>query len=228
MQPFKMLPCLGEFLPEMIEKQPDGADAVIVAGDDVIHKVGIRVGVHQGHDGDFEPARLGNGDVFVGDVHHEERGGRAVEIHDAFQIFMEAGGFPSKAGDFLFAKFLEDAFGFITPDFPQTVDALANGLQVGEGSSQPAFRHVVHVTLFSHLPDGFLSLFLGADEKNIPAVLQERTKEGEGFLDFDEGFGDVDDVNAVSRVENVFAHLGVPTIGLVAEVDAGLHQVDNR
>ena len=73
--------------------------------------------------------------------------------------------------------------------------------------------------------DGFLSLTLGADEQHAAAV-------GDGFHDLVvggavqlHGLLEVDDMDAVAGAENERAHLGVPTAGLVAEMDAGFQHL---
>ena len=53
--------------------QLDGADGVVVAGDDVIDLIGVAVGVGDGHDGDAQLVRLGDGVALLAGVHDEQR-----------------------------------------------------------------------------------------------------------------------------------------------------------
>ena len=73
--------------------------------------------------------------------------------------------------------------------------------------------------------DGFLSLTLGTDEQHAAAV-------GDGFHDFVvggavqlHGLLEVDDMDTVTGAENERAHFGVPTAGLVTEMDAGFQHL---
>src|SRR6185436_6075690 len=47
---------------DLADEQLDGANRVVVAGDDVVEHVGIAVGVGDGDDRNLELARLGDGD----------------------------------------------------------------------------------------------------------------------------------------------------------------------
>jgi hypothetical protein len=68
-------------------------------------------------------------------------------------------------------------------------------------------------------------LLLGGDEEDFLAIPGDVLNIGLGLLYRLQGFLQVDDVNAVSCAVNVFLHLGVPTGGLVTEMDPCLQQL---
>ena len=72
--------------------------------------------------------------------------------------------------------------------------------------------------------DGFLGLFLGADEQNLAALADSVGKKIARCLKLFDRLAEVDDVNAVARVENERLHFGVPAFGLVSEMNAGVQQ----
>src|SRR3989304_396353 len=52
--------------------------------------------------------------------------------------------------------------------------------------------------------------------------------EGVGLAELLQGLLEIDDVDAVALPEDVFLHLGVPPLGLVAEVNPGLQKLLHR
>ena len=61
-------------------------DGVVVARDDVVDDVGVAVGVDHGHDRKPQLPGLGDGDVLLLGVDHEDRVGQPLEIGDAAQV----------------------------------------------------------------------------------------------------------------------------------------------
>ncbi|NBT72199.1 MAG: hypothetical protein EBT36_12630 [Betaproteobacteria bacterium] len=70
--------------------------------------------------------------------------------------------------------------------------------------------------------DDFLGGLFGADEKNASPLRDRIAEELRGLADLLRGFGEIDDVDPVPRGKNKFLHLGVPPVGPVSEMDAGL------
>ena len=69
--------------------QADGADGVIVAGDDIIDLVGIAVGVNDGDDGDVQLAGLGDGVVLLAGVNDEQSAGELLHVLHAAQVLLQ-------------------------------------------------------------------------------------------------------------------------------------------
>ena len=89
---------------------------------------------------------------------------------------------------------------------------------------KPALIDVIHLAAGGFFGDSFLRLALGADEQDILALRGHFTDETGGVFEQLQGFLEIDDVNAVAFAEDVFLHLGVPTLGLVPEVYTGFEQ----
>jgi hypothetical protein len=77
----------------------------------------------------------------------------------------------------------------------------------------------------SLLADGVLSLLLGRDEHDRLAARDDLRDEVVRVGEQTHRLAQVHDVDAVARAVDVRTHLRVPTIGLVAEVDARLKQI---
>ena len=70
----------------------------------------------------------------------------------------------------------------------------------------------------------FLGLLFAADEKHLLAAGGDFAQEILGGFELLDGKFEIDDVDAVARLENKGLHLGVPTLGAVTEMDAGVQQ----
>src|SRR3712207_8453821 len=72
-------------------EEADGAQRVVVAGDDVVDAFGRAVGVDDGDHGYPEAVRLGDGDLFLAHVDDEERVGQAVFVFYGRGGFLRSG-----------------------------------------------------------------------------------------------------------------------------------------
>ena len=75
------------------------------------------------------------------------------------------------------------------------------------------------------LPDRVARLLLGSDEQHGAAATRHVRGELARVFQQDLRLEEVDDVVPVALAEDEAAHLGVPSTGLVAEMDAGLQQL---
>ena len=71
---------------------------------------------------------------------------------------------------------------------------------------------------------GFLRLLLGADEENLSALAAGGGEKFTSSLELREGLAQVDDVDPVARFEDELLHLGIPTLGLVSEMNTRFQQ----
>ena len=167
-----------------------------------------------------------DGQSFLVHIDHEHGGRGAVHVADTAQLLVElvllaleqeelllgqAGAV--HVGEVHFLKFLE------------AVDALGDGLEVGQHAAEPTLGDVGHVHAGGLVGDSFLSLLLGADEEHGAVVGHGGLDEVVRLVDHVERLEQVDDVDAVALGEDELLHLRVPTTGLVAEVQASLQHI---
>src|SRR5207237_1440877 len=107
-------------------------------------------------------------------------------------------------------------------------EAALNRRKVRQQASEPALVHEEHPAALRLLGNRVLRLPLRPDEEDRAPIgrqiVDELLRVAEQFC----RLGQVDDVDAVPLTEDVFLHLRVPALGLVAEVDAGLQQILQR
>ena len=110
----------------------------------------------------------------------------------------------------------------------ETGDPSADGGKVGEHAAQPSCVDIESACALCLFLDGFLRLLFGADEQNVLALGCQLTNEAVCFFELLDALLQVDDVDTVSLGEDVLRHLGVPSSGLVTEVNAGLQELFHR
>ena len=121
---------------------------------------------------------------------------------------------------FLLGEKIEGAILLHLLELLETVDALTDGLEVGQHTAGPTDVHVVHTALLGVLLDAVGSLLLGTDEENGAALLGDLLDEGIGLLKLLHSLLQVDDVDPISHGEDILRHLGVPLLGGVTEMHA--------
>ena len=100
------------------------------------------------------------------------------------------------------------------------VDAGLDGVEVGQGATEPPYVDVVHSAAAGCSLDYVLGLFLGTDEEDFATFKDDGADEVAGIVEHGDSLLKVDDVDAVALGEDVALHLGVPTAGLMAEMHA--------
>src|SRR5437763_14318943 len=206
-------------------EEPDGADGVVVAGDDVVDALGIAVRVDQRDDGNAEARRLVDGDMLLLRIDHEETTRKPRHLLDAAQVLLQLLHLVLEQGDFLLGQLLEGAVGGHLLRRLEPVDAALDGLEVGERAAQPPVHHVELAGPRRFLDHGVLRLLLGADEEDGAAAGADVADELERLAGQLHRLLQIDDVDTVAGAEDVRLHLRIPALGLVPEVDAGLEQL---
>src|SRR5207244_7272527 len=105
---------------------------------------------------------------------------------------------------------------------PKASEAALECREVGEEPAEPALVDVVHPALLRFFGHDVLRLALGADEEDRLSVRGKIGQELFGFAEPLHRLVQIDDVDAVPLSENVFLHLRIPALRLVAEMYAGL------
>ncbi len=107
----------------------------------------------------------------------------------------------------------------------EAAQAALDDLEVGEHPAHPAVGDVGLPGVVADLLDDVLSLLLGTDEEDLLAAPDDVSQVFAGDVELLLGLLEVDDVDPVSRREDVRAHPGIPAAGLMAEMDSGLEQL---
>ena len=107
----------------------------------------------------------------------------------------------------------------------EPLDRVGNGLPVGQHAAEPAMVDEMLARGLRRFRDGVLRLALGADEQHLAAAGDGLLDEVEGAREQRHALRQVDDMHPVPIAENVRLHLGVPAMGLVAEMRSGLEQL---
>src|SRR5579864_7067518 len=205
-------------------EQPDGADGVVVARDDVVDQLRVAIRVHHRDHRDAELVGLGDGDVLLLRVDHEERIGQLVHVADALEVLRHPVVLALEAQPLLLRQ---RAVLVAQPrlDVLQALDRGAQGHEIRQRAAQPAVGDRELAAALRLFGDRLLRLPLGADEQDALALRREIAHEVRDLLEQLQGLLQVDDVDPVPLAEDVRLHLRVPAPGLVAEMNAGLQQL---
>ena len=158
-------------------EQPDRAQRVVVAGDDVVDFVGIAVGVDDADDRDLQLARLVDRDLLLAGVDDEQRVGQPRHVADAFEVLLELALLLLELGDLLLRQRLVAAVGLHRLEVAQPREAALDRREVGQQAAEPALVDEEHAAALGFFGDRVLRLPLGADEQDGPAVGREIGRE---------------------------------------------------
>ena len=134
----------------------------------------------------------------------------------------------SFARDFLLGERVVPAVGDHGLEIAEPAEAALNGREVGEEAAEPALVDEEHPAALRFFRDDVLGLPLGADEQDRLAVRRQVRDELLGVAELLHRLVQIDDVDAVPLSEDVFLHLRVPPLRLVAEVHSGFEQILDR
>ena len=102
-----------------------------------------------------------------------------------------------------------------------------DGVEIRQRAAEPAFGDVKLAAFLGGFLDALLRLLFGADKHHLAALADGGGQEIARRFELRERLAEVNDVNAVARVEDERLHLGVPTLRLVSEMDARFQQFFN-
>ena len=210
---------------DLRREQPDRPQGVVVAGDDVVHFVGIAVGVDDADDRNLQLARLVDGNLLLAGVDDEDRVGQARHVADALEILEQLALLFLVAGDLFLRQRIVAAVGDHRLEVAEPAEAALNRGEVGQQAAQPALVDVEHPAALCLFGNHVLRLPLGAHEEDGAAVGREAGDEVLGVAELAGRLGEVDDVDAIPLAEDERLHLRIPPLRLVAEMDARLEQI---
>ena len=202
--------------------QRDGSHRVVVSGDGDREPVRIRVRVRDGHDGDIQPVRLSNRDIFLVRVHHEDQPRKSGHVLDPRQVALELLTLPLQHQALFLRIELESAFFDAALEVLESPYVLLDRLEVREQPTQPALGNVERPRPLSLCPDKPFELRLRAHEQDVAATSDHTIYQIARPIQVPEGLLQVDQVNTAPLREDEPAHLRVPAVRLVAEVDTRL------
>jgi hypothetical protein len=107
----------------------------------------------------------------------------------------------------------------------QPLDRVRHRLPIGQRAAEPARIDVVLRRLLRGFGNGVLSLPLGADEQDAAAIGDRVADRLQGAVQHRHGLRQIDDVDVVAGAEDVLSHLRVPTVGLMAKVNASFQKL---
>jgi len=154
-------------------------------------------------------------------IDDEDRRGRALQLAHPGEVPIEMLELVVKALRVLLRHRREVATLFALVQLIEPIDALLDRHEVGEEATEPALIDEVHTGALCLLRDRLLGLLLGPDEEDRLAAGDRLADRVQGDVEPLDRLGEVDDVDPVALREDEAAHLGIPTTGLVSEVDTG-------
>jgi hypothetical protein len=148
-----------------------------------------------------------------------------VHVADAREVLLELRELARQLDDFLLRQAIEGAVRLHLLDGAEALDRALDGLEVGQHAAEPAVVDVELPGALRLFGDDLLGLLLRADEEDLLALRDEVRQPIEGPIEEPDRLLQVDDVDAVSRAEDVGLHLRIPTTGLVPEVGPRLQHL---
>ena len=158
------------------------------------------------------------------DVHDEHRIRLAVQIADTVQADVQAIQLAAEHRLLLFHELSHAPIGLHCLEFDHPLNRFADGIQIGHHASQPTFASVRLAGCFGSFLDADLGLFLGTDKQHLAALCNDALKKVRSPVNLGRCLDEVDDVDSVASLEDVFLHLRVPLTRLVAKVHTRVQQ----
>src|SRR6185437_12854113 len=154
----------GDSCSDIVHDDGDGLGSVVIRRDGKIHLVWIAVRVDHTKRGDTQTFCFGERDVLMTDIHDEQGGGNTTQLCDTTQDLFFLVLFTGQGQPFFLGDAVKSAVSQHLFDALHLLYALADGIEVGEHATQPAFRYERHVDLAGAIGDDLFGLLLRADE----------------------------------------------------------------
>ena len=219
---------LGRGVGDDARQQAHRADRVVVARDRELELIRVGVGVEDADHRDAELARLVDGEVLALRVDDPDGGRGLLQVADTTERLVQLVELALLEEKLLLR---EAALGGVLEvellELLHARETLADRLEVGEESTEPALVHVGLADAGRLLGDDFLRLLLRADEQDGATVGDRLPHELVRLVDVRQRLLQVDDVDAGALGEDEALDLRVPPTGLVPEVDAAVEQLAN-
>ena len=171
---------------------------------------------------------LSHSNTLLARIHNEHCAWLFLHIFNAaqetFQLFL----FVVQLSNFLFGQLLKGAVLFHFFQLTQATNTGLDSVKIGQHTAQPTLVHVEHTATQSLVLNSLLSLFFGTHKQNILALSSHRFHKVISLIHLVYCFLQVNNVDTVPFSEDKTRHFGVPSPGLVAEMNTGLQQLFHR
>ena len=213
---------------DQVAIQRNGAAGVVIARHHIGDALGIRIGVDDRGDGNVEPLRFLDRDVFLVGVDHEDQVGQTAHVLDAAERTVELVALALQRQPLLLGVGVGIAGIEHFIEMAQTLDRTGNRLPVGQRAAEPARIDEILRRTLGGFGDAVLRLPLGADEQDTAALGDGIADRLQRAMQQRHGLREIDDVDVVAGAENVIRHLRIPAVRLVAKVNASFEQLTHR
>src|ERR1041385_8462315 len=204
------------------------ADRVVVAGYRQVDEIRIAIRIRDRTDRNSEPSRFRHGNGLVRGIHDVYQGRQRAHALDAADVFLEPRSLLFELRDLLFRELLVGAVFAHAFEPAQALEAALDRPEIRQRPTEPAIDDEVHRRALSLFAHDVLCLPLRADEENVTAATDGVRDVVERALQKVRGLVQVDDVNAVASAVDVRPHLRIPSLRLMAEVNASVEQIAHR
>ena len=150
--------------------QRNGAAGVVIARHHEGDALGIGIGIDDRGNGNVEPLRFLDRDVFLVGVDHEDHVGKTAHVLDAAERAVELVALALQRQPLLLGVGVGLAGRQHLVEVTQTLDRAGNRLPVGQRAAEPARIDEILRRALGGLGDAVLRLALGADEQDAAAL----------------------------------------------------------
>ena len=205
--------------------EADGLDGVVIAGNGVVHRIGIAIRIKQRNDGNAELLRLRDRNVLAHGIDHVERGRQAVHVPDPVEETLELCQAVLETAYLLLGEALPGVVRLLRLHLFHLRQTLADGGIVRQHAPQPTLIHKRHPHARSFLLDNVLRLLLRADEQYFAVMQRQFAGKITRFLQSGCALLQIDDVDFAARHVDVRLHLGIPPVGGMPKMHARVKQI---
>src|SRR5205823_1095809 len=182
--------------------QRNGAAGVVIARHHKGDALGVGIGVDDRGNGNVEPLRFLDRDVFLVGVDHKDHVGKTAHVLDAAERTVELVALALQRQPLLLGVGAGLAGRQHLIEVTQPLDRTRNRLPVGQRAAEPARIDEILRRPLGGLGNTVLRLALGADEQDTAALgdgVADRLQRG---VQQRHGLGEIDDVDVVAGTEN--------------------------
>ncbi len=210
---------------QFAEDHVDGSHRVVVSGNRDVHLVGVAVGVDESDRRNAEIPCFTQCVDLAGRIDDDDGSGMVLHVPDALQVAGDLALFTHQLRSHLLGVGVDLAGLDQTFQFLETLQAFADGAEVGQRAAEPAFGDPWHAGLLAVGLDAGLRLALGAHEAHVTSLGDDLGDVLLGGQQSTDRGPDVDDVDSIPFAPDVLLHLGVPGTLLLSEVNARFQEI---